>query len=567
MYLDFKVKIPSDATGITRKKIKGVTYIYYAYEHNYNHEKGYMVPRNTSIGKCTEDVQEMMYPNTNFMKFFPSEGLPETKENTSRSGCLRAGTYLILRRIISECHLAEILDGIIGKDSGLFLDLAVYSIIAENNAGQYYPDYAFNHPLFSDKMKIYSDSKVSEFINSITRDQSLAFLDRWNAEQNHKQKIYISYDSTNKNCQAGEIDLVEYGHPKEDMGTPVINYSVAYDESNARPLYYEDYPGSIVDISQLQYTLKKAGGYGYKNVGFILDRGYFSKENIHYMDRCGYEFIVMLKGMRELVKSLVLEVKGTFEEDRRYSIREYRVSGITVKRQLYPSDERERYFHIFYNDRKKSSEHEAVEAKIDRMSECLHKHEGTKYEVAGGFSRYFDLIYYHKGKKDEKFMYGRERHDMINEEIRLCGYFVIITSEKMTAVQALDLYKGRDASEKLFRGDKSYLGNRSFRVHTNESVHAKIFIEFVALIIRNRFYSCLKEQMQKSGRKNYMTVPAAIRELEKIELIRQSDRGYRMDHAVTAVQKEILKAFNMTAANVRTQDAAINEELIKTERG
>ena len=182
----------------------------------------------------------------------------------------------------------------------------------------------------------------------------------------------------------------------------------------------------------------------------------------------------------ELFCTYVLEVKGTFEEDCRYSIREYRVSGITVKRQLYPSDERERYFHIFYNDRKKSSEHEAVEAKIDRMSECLHKHEGTKYEVAGGFSRYFDLIYYHKGKKDEKFMYGRECHDMINEEIRLCGYFVIITSEKMTAVQALDLYKGRDASEKLFRGDKSYLGNRSFRVHTNESVHAKIFIEFVA---------------------------------------------------------------------------------------
>ena len=40
-----------------------------------------------------------------------------------------------------------------------------------------------------------------------------------------------------------------------------------------------------------------------------------------------------------------------------------------------------------------------------------------------------------------------------------------------------------------------------------------------------------------------------------------------MDHAVTAVQKEILKAFNMTAANIRTQAAAINEELVKTERG
>jgi len=567
MYLDFKVKIPSDSAGITRKKIKGTTYIYYSYEHNYSSEKGYTVPKSTSIGKCTDDEPDLMYPNTNFLKFFPSEELPETKGGAHRSGCLRIGTYLVLRRIIAEYHLDEMIGNIIGKNSGLFLDLAVYSIIAENNAGQYYPDYAFNHPLFTDRMKIYSDSKVSAFINSITGDQSRAFLDEWNEKQDHSQKIYISYDSTNKNCQAGDIDFVEYGHPKEDTGAPVINYSVAYDRNNAKPLYYEDYPGSIVDVSQLQYMLEKAGGYGYKNVGFILDRGYFSKENIHYMDKYGYEFVIMMKGMKELVKSLVLEVKGTFEEDRRYSIRDYKVSGITVKKQLYPSDEKERYFHIFYNDRKRSSEHEAIEAKIDRMAECLHKHEGTKYEIKGsGFAKYFDLIYYNKGKKDEKFMYGRELCDVINEEIRLCGYFVIITSEKMTAAQALELYKSRDASEKLFRGDKSYLGNKGFRVHTSESVHAKIFIEFVALIIRSRFYTCLKEQMQKNGKKNYMTVPAAIRELEKIELIRQSDREYRMDYAVTATQKEILKAFNMTVANIRTQASVMNEDLMKIEK-
>ena len=402
MYLDFKVKIPSDSVGITRKKIKGTTYIYYAYEHNYSSEKGYTVPKSTSIGKCTDDDPDQMYPNTNFLKFFPAQELPETKGEAYRSGCLRIGTFLVLRRIVSEYHLDEMVREIIGRNSGLFLDLAVYSIIAENNAGQYYPDYAFHHPLFTDRMKIYSDSKVSNFINSITKDQSLAFLNEWNESQDHSQKIYISYDSTNKNCQAGDIDFVEYGHPKEDTGTPVIHYSVAYDKNNAKPLYYEDYPGSIVDVSQLQYTLEKAGGYGYKNVGFILDRGYFSKENIHYMDKCGYEFVIMMKGMKELVKSLVLEVKGTFEEDRRYSIRDYKVSGITVKKQLYPSDEKERYFHIFYSDRKKSSEHEAIEAKIDRMAECLHKHEGTKYEIKGGcFARYFDLIYYNKGKKDK----------------------------------------------------------------------------------------------------------------------------------------------------------------------
>ena len=567
MYLDYKIKIPTDSPGITSKKIKGVTYIYYAYEHSYSAEKKYTVPKSTTIGKCAEDDPEMMYPNTNFLKFFPAEELPETKGEAYRSGCLRTGTFLVLRRIITEYHLDEMLSDIIGKESGLFLDLAVYTIIAENNAGQYYPEYAFNHPLFTTGMRINSDSKVSSFINSITKDQSLAFLDEWNRKQDNSQKIYVSYDSTNKNCQAGDIDFVEYGHPKEDTGAPIINYSIAYDRNNAKPLYYEDYPGSIVDISQLQYMLEKAGGYGYKNVGFILDRGYFSKENIHYMDRCGYDFVIMMKGMKDLVKELVLEVKGSFEEDRRYSIRDYKVSGITVKKQLYPSDEKERYFHIYYNDRKKSSEHEAIETKIDRMAECLHKHEGTKYEInGGGFNKYFDLIYYNKGKKDEKFMYGRERPDVINEEIKLCGYFVIITSEEMTAAEALDLYKSRDVSEKLFRGDKSYMGNKSFRAHTSESVHAKIFIEFIALIIRNKFYTCLKEQMNRAGKKNYMTVPAAIRELEKIELIRQSDCGYRMDYAVTATQKEILKGFGMTASNVRTQAAAINDDLMAIEK-
>ena len=59
-----------------------------------------------------------------------------------------------------------------------------------------------------------------------------------------------------------------------------------------------------------------------------------------------------------------------------------------------------------------------------------------------------------------------------------------------------------------------------------------------------------------------MTVPEAIRELEKIVLIRQSERRYRMDYAVTATQKEILKAFNMTAANVRTR----RQRLMKIEK-
>ena len=60
---------------------------------------------------------------------------------------------------------------------------------------------------------------------------------------------------------------------------------------------------------------------------------------------------------------------------------------------------------------------------------------------------------------------------------------------------------------------------------------------------------------------NYMTVPAAIRKLEKIEIVRHIDHEYSMDYAVTATQKSILKAFDLAEANVRKQAAGINEDL------
>lgn len=62
-------------------------------------------------------------------------------------------------------------------------------------------------------------------------------------------------------------------------------------------------------------------------------------------------------------------------------------------------------------------------------------------------------------------------------------------------------------------------------------------------------------------KENYMTVPAAVRELEKIEIVRQTDGGYYWDYAVIATQKSILKAFDLAEPNIRKQAAGINEDL------
>lgn len=105
-------------------------------------------------------------------------------------------------------------------------------------------------------MTIYSDSKVSRFLKSVSREQIIGFLNDWNKKRDHKQCIYISYDSTNKNCQAGDIDLIEYGKAKDEKGLPVFNLALAFDKTNRVPLFYEEYPGSITDVSQCLWQTK-----------------------------------------------------------------------------------------------------------------------------------------------------------------------------------------------------------------------------------------------------------------------------------------------------------------------
>lgn len=562
MYLDCVVDIPDSPGKISKITKGGTVYVRYVAERTYNAKKKYTSPNHRVIGKLVSENK--MIPNENFLKYFGDVELPELRRDGKRSSCLKVGAFLVICKIMEEYKLTDILTKYLGaKGCGLFLDLTAYSIVTEGNAAQYYPDYAFNHPLFTEKMHMYSDSKISDFLAGIEDDQRIGFLNEWNSTKDHREKIYISYDSTNKNSQAGDLQMVEFGHPKEDKGLPVFNYSIAYDTNNREPLFYEQYPGSIVDVSQLQYMLEKARGYGYKHVGFILDRGYFSKENIGYMDSCGYDFVIMVKGKNSLVRELILEKRGTFEEDRDCHIRDYRVFGTTIKRQLYATDKKDRYFHLYYSEQKACAEKEQIESKIERMAKCLEQWKGQARSIADGFKSYFDLEIY---EKDGTFLFAREKKEAIIEAKRLCGYFVIVTSERMTAKEALELYKSRDASEKLFMGDKAYLGNKSLRVASDQVAAGKIFVEFVALIVRNRIYTLLKEEMRKLDKKpNYMTVPAALRELEKMEMVRMTDGKYRVDHAVTATQKSILKAFGIDAGYIKKETAKLTELLGETE--
>ncbi len=547
MYLNTTVKIPDQKGKIITKRKGGATYILYQYGSDYKQDKKYAVPLRAIVGKVSPEDPESMYPNEKFQIYFPDAQIPEELPFAYRSCCLRIGSCVVIRKVMEEYDLRPMLAKRFGKEAGLISDLAAYLIVEEENAGQYYPDFAFSHPLFTDRMTIYSDSKISRLLNSITKDQCIGFLDDWNRNRDHRNRIYVSYDSTNKNCNAGDVEIVEFGKAKDDKGLPVFNLAIAMDKTNRVPLFYEEYPGSITDVSQFTFMVDKVLEYGYKKLGFILDRGYFSKENIQYIDANNYTFIIMCKGCKTLVSSMVLEKRGTFETKRDAAIRAYKVYGITTAARLYEDDAADRWFHIYYNPSKQSAEREQLEQKIERYRQFLDAHIGKDEKFGKTYQEYFHLFYDKKGI----FIGAEERTDVIERELQLCGYFCIITSEKMTAAQALVQYKGRDISEKLFRSDKTFIGSKSERVQSSQSVSSKIFIEFIALIIRNRMYNLLKEQMLRmESRQKFMTVPAAIRELEKIEMVRRNGKCYKLDHAVTKTQKIILSSFGLDEVSV-----------------
>lgn len=581
MLKNFTVPIPVLKGKIYKRKARlrdgsSVTYIEFEKSRTYSRERKNTSTKRTTIGRTDPENEGMMFPNDNYYRYIDDPVYPDQTFTSERSGCLKTGAFLVIEKIIKDYKLDEFISQSVGKRyAGLFLDLAAYGINCEDNASQYYPDYAYSHPLFTDRMHIYSDSTISRFLKELSVDSRLRFMELWTGRQGKQDKIYVSYDSTNKISQAGDIEIVEPGESKQGSQARIFNYSLVYDHDNREPVLYEKYPGSINDVSQLESLLKKIEGYGYGNICMILDRGYFSRDNIRYMDEHGIDFIMMVKGQKPLVNGIILEHKGEFEDKIMNHIGRFDVNGMTVQKRLYESDEKERHFHLYYSPVKYAKQRSQLMGELSKMEAALKKGIGTSAVYSDRYHRYYELYYREQVKETteggvtsriaENILHAfAPRTEVIDTEASLCGYFSIVTTEQMSAAEALIRYKGRDPEEKLFRGDKSYLGNSSMRVYSDESMESKIFIEFVALIIRNRIYLTLLDEMNRMEKKmNFMTVPAAIKELNKIELIRLPDGVYRLDHAITATQKTILKAFGITAGTAKQMAEKIGKDVAK----
>lgn len=516
-------------------RTKSGTYVYLTQSVEYSSKLKCSRPKRIAIGKLNE--KGMLIPNQNYFDLY---GKPvELDVPGERADSISCGPFVVVDSIARKTQLMDVLESVFPEQWEKILDLATYMMMTENNVMQYFEDYGYHHALFNESN--FTDSTIGRLFDNMNIKDMDLFIRAW-VKMYADKDIYISYDSTNMNCVAGNLELAEYGHAKDNPDLPQVNMSLGYNQTGNKPLFYSLYPGSIIDNTECEKMVERAKYYECENMGFILDRGYFSIKNIRYFERNGYDYILMTKGNAGFVQEAVEECQAILRNGYTNYIEEHELYGMTLEKDLFGTGKTE-YVHVYYDGIQAEKEKIIINGRYKKMDEIMEEKVQRKTQRKEDVKAYEG--YYKVRFDDNGYLLAYQRKEKkIKEMVNKVGYFVIVTSKKMDAAEALNIYRDRDAVEKTFRMEKSYLGFDVFRVHDTEKLESKVFISFVALILRNEIYQALKPMYKKNRKDN--TVPKVIREYERLGITKLSDNKYHVRYSLTSRQKKILGAVGIT---------------------
>lgn len=527
------VKVARPKTTKIQKR-NGVGYVYQVTGKVYKKDKKYTVDDRKLIGKMIDD--EWMIPNEFFSQYYPDVAIEQ--EVPQFSDTLRIGCFMVIQKLFKDIQLDELIDSVFGESAPFIEDIVSYMITKESCSFQYYSNYMRNHPAMDKKYR--DDTQISRLLKYTIKEEDInLFMRAWNQMNKTNECIYIGYDSTNFNTNAQGIELADYGHPKVDEGLPQYNLAYAVKQTDSTPLFYELYDGSVIDNTELEIMLEEAKEYGYKKLGLLMDRGYISEKNIKMLRNKGYEYILMMKQNQTICQEIIKEYGAVVQSLEGYYISEHEVYGATVRKKLYGE---EVSIHIYYDDVRASEEKIALMNKYDIWEKELDKKVEKKIAAEGELKKYKNVFRLRYDRNGYLLSYQRNSK-AIKEELRKVGFFFIITSEDIGTVKTLDIYRGRDNIEKMFRSLKSGIDFDKARVYTTESLKSKEFITFLAMIIRNAMFQRM-QGLRKKNRKAF-TIPGMISELENIECTKNNVEKYRRRYALTSKQKQILKQFDI----------------------
>jgi transposase len=528
MSLDGSRKVPLPERGIIKYKSKDTTYVYYI-TRIYRNEKGKPTNDRVSIGKIDEETG-MLIPNKNYYEFYASSA--EQSRQPEIESIKSCGITYAIDGLLNELGLVEIMKKKFPKHADQIIALAEY-MLCEGNVMSYYEDwYDDVYPHGNVKL---SSADISRIFQAMDYKSRMDFFKTWIYARN--QSEYIAYDVTSVSSYAKGIEALEWGYNRDKESLPQLNFAMYYGQQSMLPLYYCVYPGSVPDKTHLEYMLRDNGLIGLKGTKYVMDRGFFTADNLRFMTEAGTRFIISVPNSslfaRELIDKYRNQIVNRSEcrlgKNLPYAKAVIREDfGIRIKA------------HIYYNPAKAAAEEEILFDELEKCERVLS--EMTEPPARSlHYDRYFKI----NRSKDGGVGFIRDTQK-INAIISRLGFFIIVETDfEASSLEILMTYRQRDVVEKSFDDLKNELDMKRIHCHSDETMEGKMFIAFFALILRSCMQNKLRTYLSETG----LSFSSVLKELGKIKYVHTRD-GKKLLSPITKKQRDILNAFGLSTEDL-----------------
>lgn len=520
-YLNISIPIPDKRITYKKTKNPKVRYVYAVLKKRRN-ANGTPTNDEVSIGKEDMDNPGFMIPNTNYEKYYklPYNITPLNKPKKVVSN----GATSLLKMLSDDLGLSKVLEDTFRDDYLDILHCAMYMCLNSNVMMNV--DYFFDE--YSNKHVSMSSQKISKLFATITHEKIIEFFKRWNEIVTKEDKT-LAYDVTSISTYANH-HLANWGYNRDKDNLPQINLGMLYGTTTNLPVAYSVYSGSIPDCTFFSYSLKLSDEIGVENSLYILDRGFYTKNNLEIVKNMNVKMLVGVSKSQTIFKTAMNEVKDTIRHSKNH-ISDAMVYGVKRAIEINGSSYT---LYIYYNSKSVYKEEQSIYEHIQRLENELQKK--SKFNKKQRYKNYYDIEFAKEGLvKDYKI-----NHDKITKSMNLLGMFALLSNtDEYSPQQALEMYSRRDTIEKAFDSMKNELSSKRVLTHNATTTNAKIFSLFLSLILYSKIKNIIRQNKDLEK-----TTQRLLLAMQKIKTI-SYEKGNSLLEPLTKKQKDILKAFRI----------------------
>ena len=330
-----------------------------------------------------------------------------------------------------------------------------------------------------------------------------SFLSEW-IKENRNGLASVMFDITSISSYGSGNDFLDYGYNRDgenlnQVNLGILSQSIKKDKSlnfGGLPLGYRIYPGSITDVTSLKNIIKISNEYNLNLKCFVLDKGFYSQENVKELACNGLSYIVPMSFSTSLAKDLVrfLDEKITSPESF------FKLNGNTY---FYAKKDIEVGYtkcvaHVYLDKQRRVAQETAMIMKICDFEE---KFATKKFKSNMECEDYIQETLKHRKKffksfKKGKYFYIERDIANIRREIEKMGVIILLTpiGFKITRDEVLNLYRSKDSIEKTFNSLKNDIKEKRNRTHSLKNMRGSLFISFISLILISWVDHVMKEK-------------------------------------------------------------------------